>query len=494
MKFRWEKKYLYWGVTALLVVIGGLIAYYLMFHGGNFKDHLQTLLRICMPILDGFILAWLMCPLVNGIEHFALYPARDWLIQKYPSLQAKKKKLTNTCRGISIVLTLCFVLFLIYGFFRVVIPQIFASLKSIADQIQTLILHFPSYVNAAYEWTDKLFSNNPDLETAATDLINNYSKDLETFFNKTLIPQLNTQLNILLKTVSLSVLSFAKAIWNLVIGLIISIYLLASKERFVSQGKKLLYAFWDTRQANAIMEDVRLIDSTFGGFISGKILDSAIIGVICFVVLNIMHMPYPMLISVIIGVTNIIPFFGPFIGAVPSALIILMVNPIQCLYFIIFIWILQQFDGNFLGPKILGDSTGLSGFWIIFSITIFSGIMGVPGMILGVPIFAVIYALIKRRVNRNLQKKGMSDKTEEYQTLDYVDAQTGAFVSKPEDKPARHRKKQYSFRNFKEDLKTFIPHPAEHPAEPAETTVDANTTNAESSQNPEKDKPERNEK
>ena len=179
-----------------------------------------------------------------------------------------------------------------------------------------------------------------------------------------------------------------------------------------------------------------------------------------------------MLISVIVGVTNIIPFFGPFIGAVPCALLILMVNPMQCLYFIIFIWILQQFDGNFLGPKILGDSTGLSGFWIIFSITIFSGLMGVPGMILGVPIFAVFYALIKRYVNRSLQKKGMSDKTEEYQTLDYVDVQTGTFISKPEDKPARHRKKQFSFRNFKEDLKTFIPHPAEHPDEKAQTTSD----------------------
>ena len=461
MKFRWEKKYLYWGVTALLVVIGGLLAYYLIFHGGNFKDHLQNLLHICMPILDGFILAWLMCPLVNAIEHFALYPARDWLISKKPSLQKKKKQLTSYCRGISIVLTLCFVLFLVYGFFRVVIPQIIGSIQSIVGQ-------FPSYVKNVSDWAAKLLADNPDIETTVSDLIDHYSTDLENFLNKTMMPQINA----IVKTVSLSMLSFAKAVWNLVIGLIISIYLLASKERFVSQWKKLLYAFWDTRQANVIMEDLRLIDSTFGGFISGKILDSAIIGVLCFVVVSIMKMPYPMLISVIVGVTNIIPFFGPFIGAVPCALLILMVNPMQCLYFIIFIWILQQFDGNFLGPKILGDSTGLSGFWIIFSITIFSGLMGVPGMILGVPIFAVFYALIKRYVNRSLQKKGMSDKTEEYQTLDYVDVQTGTFISKPEDKPARHRKKQFSFRNFKEDLKTFIPHPAEHPDEKAQTTSD----------------------
>ena len=398
MKFRWEKKYLYWGVTALLVVIGGLLAYYLIFHGGNFKDHLQNLLHICMPILDGFILAWLMCPLVNAIEHFALYPARDWLISQKPSLQKKKKQLTSYCRGISIVLTLCFVLFLVYGFFRVVIPQIIGSIQSIAGQ-------FPSYVKNVSDWAEKLLADNPDIETTVSDLIDHYSTDLENFLNKTMMPQINA----IVKTVSLSMLSFAKAVWNLVIGLIISIYLLASKERFVSQGKKLLYAFWDTRQANVIMEDFRLIDSTFGGFISGKILDSAIIGVLCFVVVSIMKMPYPMLISVIVGVTNIIPFFGPFIGAVPCALLILMVNPMQCLYFIIFIWILQQFDGNYLGPKILGNSVDLNPLWIILAVLIGGAFMGPVGMFVGVPVFATIKTFASEYVNRKYIEKYPTD-------------------------------------------------------------------------------------
>ena len=398
MKFRWEKKYLYWGVTALLVVIGGLLAYYLIFHGGNFKDHLQNLLHICMPILDGFILAWLMCPLVNAIEHFALYPARDWLISQKPSLQKKKKQLTSYCRGISIVLTLCFVLFLVYGFFRVVIPQIIGSIQSIVGQ-------FPSYVKNVSDWAEKLLADNPDIETTVSDLIDHYSTDLENFLNKTMMPQINA----IVKTVSLSMLSFAKAVWNLVIGLIISIYLLASKERFVSQGKKLLYAFWDTRQANVIMEDFRLIDSTFGGFISGKILDSAIIGVLCFVVVSIMKMPYPMLISVIVGVTNIIPFFGPFIGAVPCALLILMVNPMQCLYFIIFIWILQQFDGNYLGPKILGNSVDLNPLWIILAVLIGGAFMGPVGMFVGVPVFATIKTFASEYVNRKYIEKYPTD-------------------------------------------------------------------------------------
>lgn len=241
-------------------------------------------------------------------------------------------------------------------------------------------------------------------------------------------------------------LGIAKALWNLVIGLIISIYLLASKERLIGQTKKMTYAFLDIRYANGIIEDTRLIDRTFGGFISGKILDSVIIGILCFFCVSFMKLPYPMLISVIIGVTNVIPFFGPFIGAIPCGLLILMVNPLQCLYFILFIWILQQFDGNFLGPKILGDSTGLSGFWVIFSITIFSGLMGVPGMILGVPIFAVLYALLKRRINRNLQRKGMPTETAAYRNLEKVDPKTGNLKEKEVKTQMNTSKKKWTWK------------------------------------------------
>ena len=424
---RWPRAGMWLPVSLL---IGGLLAYYLIFHGGNFKDHLQNLLHICMPILDGFILAWLMCPLVNAIEHFALYPARDWLISQKPSLQKKKKQLTSYCRGISIVLTLCFVLFLVYGFFRVVIPQIIGSIQSIAGQ-------FPSYVKNVSDWAEKLLADNPDIETTVSDLIDHYSTDLENFLNKTMMPQINA----IVKTVSLSMLSFAKAVWNLVIGLIISIYLLASKERFVSQGKKLLYAFWDTRQANVIMEDFRLIDSTFGGFISGKILDSAIIGVIAYIVLAIMKMPDTMLVAVIIGVTNIIPFFGPFIGAIPSFIIIVLQNPVQGLYFLIFVIILQQVDGNIIGPKILGDSTGLSSFWVVFAILVFGGLWGFPGMLLGVPIMAVIYYIVSNVVTYSLKKRGIPATEIDYVNLDRIDKHTNQPVYETTEKNKKQDEK-----------------------------------------------------
>lgn len=421
MKFRLDKKYLYWGATALLVIIGGIGFYYLIFHSNSLKSNLYRLFSIATPIIDGVVLAYLMWPIVNSLEKRLFYPFKDRMIGKHPSLAKKEERLKKYCRGISILLTLVFVLSLVTSFFRFVIPQIASSIQNIVSQYST-------YVNNLTTWLDRVLAANPEIEKTVGDLIDTYSQTLEDWMNNTLLPQMNT----ILKTVSLSMLSFAKALWNLILGLIISIYLLGNKERFLNQGKKMVYAFLDARHANAFISDAKLIDQTFGGFINGKLLDSLIIGVICFICVSIMKLPYPMLVSVIVGVTNIIPFFGPFIGAVPCALLILMVNPMQCLYFIIFILILQQFDGNFLGPKILGGSTGLSGFWVIFSITIFSGLMGVWGMILGVPVFAVFYTLVSRKVNNNLRRKGMPTETDRYGNLKRVDLKTGAFVEEEE--------------------------------------------------------------
>lgn len=421
MKFRWDKKYLYWGATALFVIVGGIGFYYLIFHSNSLKSNLYRLISIATPIIDGLVLAYLLWPIVDFLERKALHPGKDKLICKYPVLEKNEKKLRKGCRGIAILLTLAFVLTLVYSFFRIVIPQIASSIQNIGQQYST-------YVNNLSTWLEKVLAANPEIENMVGELIATYSQTLEDWMNNTLIPQMNT----ILKTVSLSMISLAKALWNLVIGLIISIYLLGNKERFLSQGKKMIYAVLDVRHANSFVEDAKLIDRTFGGFISGKILDSFIIGIICFVCVSIMKLPYPMLVSVIVGVTNIIPFFGPFIGAVPCALLILMVNPLQCLYFIIFVLVLQQFDGNFLGPKILGGSTGLSGFWVIFSITIFSGLMGVWGMILGVPVFAVFYTLVSRWMNNRLRRKGLPVETEQYTHLKRVDIRSGAFVMRDE--------------------------------------------------------------
>lgn len=422
MKFKWDKKYLYWGATAFFVLAGGILCYYLVFHNNSLKGHLSNLFSITMPIIDGMILAYLMAPIVRFLEEKILFPFKERLNKKYPKTATHEKKIKRAIRGIAILLTLIFVIFVIQGFLRFVIPQIADSIKSIASQYNV-------YVENLTAWIQKLLVDYPELGNTLNNLWATYSPDLELFWEETIMPQINS----LLKTVSLSVIGVAKALWNLIIGLIISIYLLGNKERFLSQAKKIVYAFLNTEHGNTLVEVCRLTNKTFGGFINGKILDSAIIGVICFFCVSIMKMPYPMLIAVIIGVTNVIPFFGPFIGAIPCALLVLMVDPLKCLYFVIFVLILQQFDGNVLGPKILGDSTGLSGFWVIFSITLFSGLMGFAGMILGVPVFAVFYTLVREKVNSNLEKKGMSTETEEYRDLDHVDPITRKIVgSKPD--------------------------------------------------------------
>lgn len=432
MKFRWDKKYLYWGVTAFLVIAGGIGFYYLIFHSGSLKNNLFRMLGIATPIIDGLVLAYLLWPIVSFLERKLLHPLKDKLIEKYPRLSQREKKLNRYCRGISILLTVIFVIYVLTGFFRFVIPQI-------AYSIQNIVTQFDFYVANLTKWLQDILSNNPDIEKTVSGLISTYSPRLEEWMRNTLMPQINT----IVKTVSLSMLSVAKALWNLVIGLIISIYVLGNKERFMGQAKKMVYAFFSPRTANSLIADAKLIDQTFGGFINGKILDSVIIGIICFICVSIMDLPFPMLISVIVGVTNIIPFFGPFIGAVPCALLILMVNPWQSLYFVIFILILQQFDGNFLGPKILGGSTGLSGFWVIFSITIFSGFFGILGMILGVPVFAVFYTLLRRKINSNLKRKGLPLDSMEYNSLKKVDTKTGAFVREEQDCSRQHTSRSW---------------------------------------------------
>jgi predicted PurR-regulated permease PerM len=216
-----------------------------------------------------------------------------------------------------------------------------------------------------------------------------------------------------------SIITIFKSLLNFIIGIIISIYLLVDKERFIAQAKKVLYAFLTRERANNFINNLRYSDKIFGGFISGKIIDSLIIGVLCYIGMLVLRLPYSVLIAVLVGITNIIPYFGPFIGAIPSAFFILMIDPKKCLVFVIFILILQQFDGNILGPKILGDSTGLNSFWVIFSITVFSGLFGILGMFIGVPVFAVIYAAFKTLINKRLEIKHMPVETSYYIDYDY---------------------------------------------------------------------------
>ncbi len=405
MNFRWDKKYLNWGITAFLVISASICFYYLLFHSSKLWDGFFFVFNIIMPVVDGFVLAYLLAPGLNHIERKFLYPAFSSITHtERKNLSTKTKK---RIRKLGILITLFLVSIFLYCFFSVVIRQLVDSIRSIIQQ-------FPYYIQNLNEWIVSIFDSNRDLEKTVTELLNRYSPKLETWVTSDLIPQANAVVRTVSTGLIGNVIGIAKALWNLLIGFIISIYLLDGKETFAGQGKKIIYSLFNTETANVFVSNIRFIHKTFIGFVSGKIVDSIIIGIICYFGTNLMGTPYPVLISVIIGVTNVIPFFGPYMGAIPSAILILMVDPTQCLYFIIFILVLQQFDGNILGPKILGDSTGLNSFWVIFSITFFGGLFGILGMVIGVPVFAVIYAGIKAITHRRLEEKNLPVSTEKY--------------------------------------------------------------------------------
>jgi len=318
------------------------------------------------------------------------------------------------------LISVTFFLLIVVALLSMVLPQL-------AESVMGLLEKLPEYLNRTEEWlTVHLFSNNPILEGNVQQLYASVSSSLMEWANTQLVPQLLEVMrgNFVGSFVS-NTISFLKTV---LVGFISAVYMLNSKDTFSAQGKKLIYSMFHTDTANVILENIRFVHKVFGGFITGKLLDSLIIGLITFFAMSILQMPYVLLISVIIGVTNIIPFFGPFIGAIPSTLLIILVSPLQGVYFVIFILILQQFDGNILGPKILGDSTGLASFWVMFAILLFGGMFGFAGMVVGVPLFAVIYSAVSGLVNRSLGKKKLSVQTADYITLDHIDAESGEMI------------------------------------------------------------------
>lgn len=426
MKFRWDKKYLYWGITGFVILAAAILFYYLVFHTTKMLEIISSFFKICSPIIYGFILAYLLTPICTFFERKILYP-----IYVFFHIDTKRTKTRRRIRTLAILLTIFLTIYVLYIFFSIVLKEVITS-------IQSIVLQSPIYINNLKTWFEHTLSMDKSLESTVSNLITTYSDEFNNWLNGSLMPRLN----IIIKEVSLSVLGVAKGLWNLIIGLIISIYVMASKETFAGQSKKIAYAFLSEENANNIISDFRYANKTFGSYISGKIIDSVIMGFLCFFFMKVLRLDYQILISVIIGVTNVIPFFGPFLGAIPSALLILMINPMNGLKFIVLILILQQFDGNVLGPKILGDSTGLSSFWVIFSITIFGAYFGIIGMAIGVPVFALVYAAIKRKLNRMLNNKGLSTDTKEYMFLDKIEEKQMIQLTEEKKRDARKKSNQ----------------------------------------------------
>lgn len=421
MKYHGDRKYLHWGITGICIVCSGIAFYYVLFHGTRIGATLNRFLNICFPIIVGFVLAYLFTPIVNTVEYRMLIPIYLRITKNDMQTFKKDRRHKNLIRALAICVTDLFVFLCFYGLFAMIIPEIGKSIGSIYETFPST---FKKYYDMAVEYLDKnTFISNFLRENLSLDLSSVNSQEVVDWLLQNI-----QNIGSFLSTLSATIYGTLKTSLNIIIGFIISVYLLFGKETYAAQAKKICYSLFEMHNANRLIKDCRFIHKTFIGFISGKIFDSIIIGFLCFIGSTLIGLHYPVLISVIVGVTNIIPFFGPYLGAIPCALLLLLIAPIEAVYFLIFILVLQQVDGNIIGPRILGDSTGISGFWVIFAITFFGGIYGIMGMIIGVPVFAVIYAFTKRFVNRRLKNKSLPSDTQLY--LDAYEIKDGEFITK----------------------------------------------------------------
>ena len=375
------KPYLYGMLAGFGAIALSIIFFFLIYRFDGFGSAISTLTGILMPFIYGAVIAYLLKPVCNSIEGF--------LRRFIP------EKMNGLINALSVALTILFGLLLVYALVMMIVPQLITSVTTLYYTAQANITKFMNWANHL-----EFIENNEQIMELLNSAYAALNTNLDTWIKNTLLPSMQN----IVSGAAIGVLNVVTVAKNLIIGIIVAVYMLASRKRFVQQGKLVLHSIVRPRWAQLITEEVKYADRMFGGFINGKIMDSAIIGVLCYIGCLIFKFPSALLVSVIIGVTNVIPFFGPFIGAIPATLLILIQNPIKALWFVLFVLVLQQLDGNIIGPKILGNTTGLSSFWVLFAILLFGGLWGFAGMIVGVPLFAVIYDVIKKLVIYGLQR------------------------------------------------------------------------------------------
>ena len=385
------KPYLYGMLAGFGAISLSILFFFLIYRFQGFGDAISKLTGILMPFIYGAVIAYLLKPVCNCVENF--------LRRLLP------EKMGTAANMLAVTISLLFGILVVYALIMMIVPQLITS-------VTTLYYTARNNLNDFVDWAShqEIIASNQKLLDFIETSYDNLQDTLDNLVRTKLVPSMQS----LLSGAALGVMSFVTFLKNIVIGLIVSVYLLASRKKFGQQGKLILYSLVKPRWADLIMEEVRYADRMFGGFINGKILDSAIIGVLCYIACLIFKFPSALLVSVIIGVTNVIPFFGPFIGAIPATLLILIQNPIKALWFVLFVLVLQQVDGNIIGPKILGNTTGLSSFWVLFAILLFGGLWGFVGMIVGVPLFAVIYDVIKKLVIHGLKRNKEIDLLQTY--------------------------------------------------------------------------------
>ena len=395
-----ETRHLQWGLTAFLVVVCCVLAFFAIYRFDIIQKFFGFCWDVLAPFVYGLVMAYLICPIYNSTVRGT-----------YSLLNRKGHRWKHDMglsKGIGTVVSVLTIFVVIFGIMLMVIPGLINSVIGIIERL-------PEDIDKISAWVDLHLKNLPLAQEEIDKLLDEAMDSAVKFATETILPHSQSLATGLTK----GVVGFAGFLLDFIIGIIISIYFLNSKDTFLAQIKKIIVANFKEETAEEIFEGARFTNKTFGGFISGKIIDSIIIGIICFLVMTIFGWEYSLLISCIVGLTNIIPFFGPFIGAIPSVLLLLVANPMHALYFIIMVFLLQQFDGNILGPKILGDSTGLASFWVLFSVLVGGGLFGFVGMVIGIPVFAVIYHYLSRGLNRKLKRKGYSTDLNDYRIDPY---------------------------------------------------------------------------
>lgn len=405
------RTYICWGVTALAVLLLLVAAVFVVMRWSLVAALGAKIAHILAPVIYGAVFAYLLNPVYNRVQAVVMKLTKDIIPD-----ETGRKRLGGFLGTLA---SLCLLIAVVVGLISMLIPQLISSIRGVMETL-------PSSINNLEIWLEKVLADNPDLEQQVMQHYGAAADYLQNWLTNVVVPNIYR----IIGSVSSGVVLVVQAVFDILIGLIVMVYLLNMKEKLLAQAKMIIYVVFPLKIANKVIEEGRYVHQVFGGFIIGKLLDSLIIGLICFVLLGFANMPYVLLVSVIVGVTNVIPFFGPFIGAIPSAFLILLSDPMKCLYFLIFVLLLQQFDGNILGPKILGDSTGLSSFWVLFSILLFGGLMGFVGMIIGVPTFAVIYRLVTEFTTWRLGKKALSGNIDEYGSLNYIDETEQTYIKK----------------------------------------------------------------
>ena len=388
MKIYTNKKYQTIAVYAAVVIAVNVLLVLALNNVTDILESIYHLFDVLQPTW-GLIIAFLTNPLMVRTSR---------LMGKLYKTEEKRQKASGFIKVVSVIITELLFLGIVTGIVAIVVPELIKSIMEIFDNAGSI-------AESIQKWINKVFRNYPALEQAATKWLSDFNTDVGTIYDK---------VKPMLENILSGAWGIVTVVKNFLLGLIVSVYMLCSKEKLLAQFKKIIIALTKKRTCEKIMAGCEQANTVFSGFITGKIIDSIIIGLICFIGLTIMSMPYATMISVIIGVTNIIPFFGPLIGAVPTGLLILLIEPKKCVIFIIFVVVLQQFDGNILGPKILGDSTGLPGFWVLISLFLFGGLFGFGGMILAVPTTALLYSFIRGSVEEKLRKKKLPTSTAYY--------------------------------------------------------------------------------